>query len=145
MCVCEGGFTHLYVCLLLCVLLLAFQARTADWQNGALTAEYFVQRLQETTQLLADYEALVPPPGWTYVWDRWVNVLIGFITSCHMTVMWHSNKNCNMIKCTCAEDGVLIASFSMETEGLMRGKVRTFLESRPFRLTPPEPSVIKTD
>ena len=68
-------------------LLLALQARTTDWQNGALTAEYFVQRLQETTQLLADYEALVPPPGWTYVWDRWVNILIGFITSCHIAVM----------------------------------------------------------
>ena len=81
------------VCVCLCVHVpmavcpVTFQDRTTDWKNGALTAEYLVQRFQEATKLLADYEALVPRPGWTYVWDRWVNVQIGFITFCHMTVM----------------------------------------------------------
>ena len=63
------------------------QTRILDWREGALSSDYVLRCLDNTVEKLKEYEAQIPPPDWTYVWDRWVIVLVEFLLNihcCHM-------------------------------------------------------------
>ena len=51
-----------------------------------LPTQYLLQKLEETTLALQEYETQVAPTGWTFVWDRWVLYAFGIPTSDHMIV-----------------------------------------------------------
>ena len=51
-----------------------------------LPTQYLLQKLEETTLTLKEYETPVDPTGWTFVWDRWVLYAFGIPTSDHIIV-----------------------------------------------------------
>ena len=51
---------------------LILQVGVNDWKEGVLPTQYLLQKLEETTLALQEYETQVAPTGWAFVWDRWV-------------------------------------------------------------------------
>ena len=66
--------------------LIKVEVRVNDWREGVLPTQYLLQKLEETTLALKEYETQVAPTGWTFVWDRWVLYAFGIPTSDHMIV-----------------------------------------------------------
>ena len=64
-----------------------------------LPTQYLLQKLEETMLALKEYETQVAPPGWIFVWDRWVLYALGIYTHfrSHDSHMTFKLTNCAVI------------------------------------------------
>ena len=51
---------------------LLLQMRISDYNNGAISEAYLMDKFQEATKALDEYAVSVAPAGWTCYWNGWV-------------------------------------------------------------------------